>query len=568
MPHKNSNGRAMKLIGIRVRNFRSVEVEQNLRIPGRMTLVGPNNTGKTNLLRAIQVLFTGYSNAYGYTRNTDLTFDVGQAQTSITATFEGDPAFDFDSAIYENIDELHSLLGTTRTGTELALTLYFTRTNTPVYSFFPNVKKPQVNAQAAQYSRAHRSLVERLLASFSLHYVPSAKSVDQIYHELLTPFLRRKVSKVIKPHLSEIEKSLSEASDALNRELSSAHLSYLQASFSLPSQSIEKLVSGFDFMISDPQKTLVHEKGMGIQTTALLAAFRWITKQEMEEGRTVLWLLEEPESYLHPDLASNCNEILENLANDATVVKTTHSMAFVPQDPTYVSGTQLNSSNRTEIIEYKTFSEAVSAIKIALGIRFGDFYNLARYNVFVEGPSDRELFQWVLKELPEQNQRLTYIRQAEFEDFGGVKHLSGFLRATYQFIREEYPCVSVFDGDDAGEQERRTLQSYFGQKNIPFEANTHFVSVRSRFAIEGLFPDDWIKSVYEEHPSWFDSYSVDASGQLEPFKIKDSRKSDIQAKLVTLAKNEADTKWAERFSQVFSVIDSALGKLSKKLQSR
>src|SRR5690606_21200070 len=102
----------VKLTEIRVRNYRSIEGEQHLLIPGQMTLVGPNNSGKTNLLRAIQVLFTGQTNAFGYTRDTDLTFGVGKARTSITATFDGDPTIDTD--IYESIDELHALQGTTR----------------------------------------------------------------------------------------------------------------------------------------------------------------------------------------------------------------------------------------------------------------------------------------------------------------------------------------------------------------------------------------------------------------------------------------------------------------------
>lgn len=548
----------MRLTEIRVRNFRSIEAEQHFQIPGSMTLVGPNNSGKTNLLRAIQVLFTGQANSYGYARESDLTFGAGRARTSITATFDGDPGAEPD--IYDSVDELHTLQGTTRASTQLVLTLYFTEANTPVYSFFPNIKRPKAGAQAAQYSRAHIGLVSRLLSGFSLHYVPSAKSVSQIYLELLTPFLRRKVSKVIEPHLPEIGQSLKEAADALNAELKTAKLSEYEASFSLPGQSIEALVSGFDFMISDPQKTPIHEKGMGIQTTALLAAFRWITQQETAEGLQVLWLLEEPESYLHPHLASNCNSILENLAEDATVVKTTHSMAFVPQDPKYVSGTSLNTKNRTEIESYKTFTEAVSAIRTALGIKFSDFYNLAPFNILVEGPTDRELFTWMLDILPNERCPLSFVRQAEFEDFGGVKHLSGFLRATYQFIRLEHACLAVFDGDDAGEKERRDLQAYFGQNSIPFEANKHFVSVRSRFAIEGLFPDEWVKAIYEEHASWFDSYAVDASGQLEPFKVKDNRKSNMQAKLVSYAEAEEELDWAGRFINVFQVMDSALEK--------
>lgn len=407
----------MDLTEIRIRNFRSIESEQHVPIRQSMTLVGPNNSGKTNVLRAIQVLFTGYSNSYGYARSSDLTFGVGRARTSITATFDGDPSV--EPEVYESLDELHSLQGTERKGTQVSLNLYFTDTNTPVYSIFPNIKRPKGSTRAAQYSRTHIALVNNLLSGFSLHYVPSAKSVDDIYNELLNPFLRRKVSQVIRPHLPDVDKSLSDAADALNKELCDASLSDFHASFSLPSQSVEELISGFDFMISDPQETPIHEKGMGIQTTALLAAFRWITKQEMADGKKVLWLLEEPESYLHPHLASNCNAILDNLSKDSTVIKTTHAMAFVPQDPAHVSGTLLNEKGRTEVRSYKTFSEAVSEIRSSLGIRFSDFYNLDLYNVFVEGPSDREVFQWFLGLVPEAGYPWPNLRRAKFEDFGG-----------------------------------------------------------------------------------------------------------------------------------------------------
>jgi len=548
----------MQIVDIRIRNFRSIEAEQHVPIPGRMTLVGPNNSGKTNILRALQVLFTGYENTYGYTRSGDLTFGVGRARTSIIATFDGDPIE--DATTYQEVDELHKLQGTVRDGTQLTLTLYFTDTNTPVYSFFPNVKRPTAGTQSAQYSRIHKDLVIALLKSFGLHYVPSAKSVKQIYDELLTPFLRRKVAKVLEPRIIDIENSLAEAASALNKELKNAGLSEFSAGFSLPNESMERLVSGFDFMISDPQKTPIQDKGMGVQTTALLAAFRWITKQESEAGRNVIWLLEEPESYLHPNLAVNCSAILDNLAENAIVVKTTHSMAFVPQEPQFVCGTRLSEKGRTEIVRFTTFNHAVSSIRSALGIKFGEFYNLARFNVLVEGQTDRELFEWFLTKVPNSVEAWAFLRQAKFEDFGGVKHLSGFLRATYQFIRDESACVSVFDGDEAGEKERRSLQGYFGNKNIPFEANEHFVSVRASFAIEGLFPDEWIIDIHDAHPDWFETYSVDAAGQLEPFRIRDNRKSNVLNTLISRAGNEPDIEWGTRFRRVCSVLNEALGK--------
>ncbi len=557
----------MNIVEIRIKNYKSVEAEQHFPIPGKMTLVGPNNSGKTNLLKAVRILFTGYQNTYRYARETDLTFGVGRQRTSITATFDGDPTSEADQEIYKDIDELHQLLGTTRSGSQLSLNLYFTETDTPVYSFFPNEKRPKPGPQNAQFSRIHISLVNKLLGVFSLHYVPSAKSVDQIYDELLIPFLRRKVSKVMEPHIAEIEASLTEAATALNDELSAAGLTDFKASFSLPSESIEELVSGFDFIIADPQKTAIHEKGMGIQTTALLAAFRWITKQEANDGRRVMWLLEEPESYLHPHLAASCNSILENLAKDSIVLKTTHSMAFVPQDPSYVRGTSLNGGNRTEVRAFGSYIEAVGAIRHALGVKFGDYYNLAKYNVLVEGKSDREIFQWMLSKIPQTSKQWECLREARFEDFGGVKHLSGFLRATYEFVRDERACIAVFDGDEAGEKERKDLQGYLGNKNIPFQPNLHFVSVRKGFAIEGLFPDEWITDIYEEHPGWFESYSVDVDGALEPFRVKDSKKVDLQAKLMAKADGCVDLSWASKFLRVGDTLDTALGKLSKQLEN-
>lgn len=553
----------MEIKEIRVKNFRTIEHEQSVVVQDNITVVGANNSGKTNFLKAIKLLFTGFDNSYGYKKDSDLTFDAGRVRTSIIATFDGDPRIEKD--IYDDLDELHKLQGTARSNNSLSLSLYFTDTDTPVYSLFPNIKRPQDKSQAAQYSRLHIALVNKVLGKFSLHYIPSAKSVDQIYNEILVPFLIKKVSSVIEPYVPEINSTLASAAESLNDELSKSGLKHLAAGFSLPSQSIEKLISGFDFIISDPQSTPVHEKGMGIQTIVLLAAFRWITKQEVAEGKNVIWLLEEPESYLHPELSDNCSLMLDSLSEESTVIKTTHSMAFVPQDPDKIFGTYLNENGRTEIKKFESFSDAVSSIRSSLGVKFSHFYNLSSFNVMLEGPSDKEIFSWFIKRTPAEYGFFPFLSKAFLEDFGGVKHLGGFLRATYQFIRKECPCVAIFDGDAAGVKERSDLQNFFGRNGIAFEPNKHFVSIRSGFAVEGLFPDDWIIDIYEDHSAWFQDYSVDVSGNLEPFRIKDDKKSNVQKILMDRAEAQENSGWASKFNEVCSAIDKALEKQSKSL---
>ncbi|MCP5768017.1 hypothetical protein NL347_27710, partial [Klebsiella pneumoniae] len=88
------------------------------------------------------------------------------------------------------------------------------------------------------------------------------------------------------------------------------------------------------------------------------------------------------------------------------------------------------------------------------------------------------------------------------------------------------PVISIFDGDEAGVKERTRLQSYFGKKQVRFESNKDYISVRSGFAIEGLFPDDFISDAMETHPSWFiGGKSVDADDVIEPFKVQDNKKT-------------------------------------------
>lgn len=556
----------MKIRDIRIRNFRSIEAEQHIQINDQqLTIVGPNNSGKTNILRAIQMFFTGSQNIYNYNINCDLTFEAKRSRTSISISFEGDPKE--NKEIYDDIDELYRLQNRTRDTNILPLTVYFTETNTPVYNFFPNIKRPQDRTLAAQFSRIHIDLVKTLLEKFSLHYVPSAKSVKQIYLDLILPLVKQEVAIAIKPHFASIDSKLKTISEALNKELHTANLSNYHVKFSVP-DPLESLLLDFNFTISDPTETSIYEKGMGIQTTALLAAFRWITQKEKSRGKEVIWLLEEPESYLHPHLASNCNILLGNLGSDATVIKTTHSLTFVPQHPNQILGTKLNNKNYTEFETYKTFTEAIKLIRSSLGIKFSDFYNLAERNIFVEGPSDRAIFLKVLDKLDPNFYPYRLLRSAKFEDFGGVKHLGGFLRATWEFIYKERACVTVFDSDQAGDKERKSLQSFFGEKKIPFQMDTDFIMLKSGFPIEGLFPDEWIKEIYNSNPSWFSDFALDIEGKVQPFTIADTKKSNFHNQLFTKIDNTINLDWANLFIKTFEKLECALEKSSSRISEK
>lgn len=547
----------MKLESLKIRNFRTISSEQSIDLSNGLTIVGPNSSGKTNILKAIEMLFTGYENRLNYDLKTDLTFGITSGQTSFIATFSGD-IDGLDKEFFDNYKELNEMLEEPKdVNNKFSLYLSFaSKSGKPIYKFFAGEKIKKENAAA--FSRKQITAVNDLLDSFVCHYVPSSKSINDLYTSLLLPFIKRSVSIVLEDKLTEINNKLSDISNHLNEQLAIADLSHIASSFSLPNNSMEVLLNHFEFNLSDPNQTAIERKGMGIQATAMLASFLWITKEEGKLDKNTIWLIEEPESYLHPELADACHKMLEKIRSEALVVTTTHSLGFVSQDPKRIAGTTVDSNN-TKVISYPTYLEATASIRRALGVRFSDYYNLGLLNIFVEGKSDREVFQYVLKKLPKEEYSLEYLRKADFLDFTGVSGMEGFMKATYEFIYHERPVVTVLDGDSAGDKTRRVLQNYLGNKGIPFQSNSDFISLYSGFALEGLFPHEWIKEAYEEHSDWFSEYSVDVGGSLQPFTLKtDKNKEQLRKYLIRKVEESNNFEWVEKFLNVFNVINQCL----------
>lgn len=561
----------MKLSGIRIRNYRTIASEQMVDLSRGMTLVGPNNAGKTNILTAIKMLFTGYDNLHSYSREHDLTFGERSGQTSLVGIFSGD-RYGKDKAIYDLLAELKGMLqaeGAAEHGNDNEIQLYltFTTTSNPSYRFFPNSKRPTDASGKSAFSRKERDLVQRLLSSFVCHYVPSNKSFENIYQELLTPFIKKHVSKSLENKVKEIENSLASTASSLTSALKECGLPDISVRFDMPNKALTDLLSGFEFKLRDPNETSVFKKGVGIQSTAILSSFDWITQQEVDSGLEVIWLIEEPEAFLHPTLNTVCKRLLARLQSRSLVVITTHSLSFVPQNPALTAGVTRSEGNKSLISKYKTYRESTEAIRKSIGVKFSDFFNFGQLNVLLEGQSDREYLEWILKILDPADYPLAHLRSTEchYLDYGGVTHLAGFLRATWEFIRDETCVVSVFDGDPAGEKERKNLQHYFGQKDIPFQPNDDFISVRKGFPIEALFPDEWISACKEAHPNWFSDFSVDVSGELEAFELKDGSKKSFATFAKDLANKETDLAWARRWIDVCTALDKALANKKTRL---
>lgn len=550
----------MRLSGVRSKNFRTVGAqEQALDLSRTLTIIGPNNSGKTNLLQAVQMLFTGHENVHGYTVSQDSPQGRG-ARTSIVGYFEGDDS-GADSGFYYELDRLYAMFELERPGSAVALYLTFSESGNPAYSFFPNQKRPKDRSVQASISKLQKQLVIDLLGEFHCHFIPSEKSMRELVDDVLTPFIRAVVVDVLTPQIKAIQNELDDVSANITSALVKSGVDGLSASFGFQGGSIENVLSGFDFYLSDPYKTPLSRKGQGTQSLAFMAALHWVTDREKALGKKSVWLIEEPESFLHPKLSHNATSLLNELGQSSTVVMTSHSMAFIPHDPKRVVGIHLDADGCTTVDTFTSHEKATSALRKGLGLRFADYFSLGTSTVLTEGQSDSQYLRWFLDLSREwEGCEWPRLREATLSDRGGASELAGFLRANYEILRKEQPTVSLFDADDAGVKAVSGLNSYFGNVGVPFNPNREYVYGRAGFAIEGLFPDEWVNDIHDANPNQFIEYQVDASDKLVKFRIKDNAKSSVGNSLKARAEAEpdGDRDWATTWLAVCSRLDEAL----------
>lgn len=554
----------IKLNEVRISNFRSIRDEQVLLIGDESTLIGPNNAGKTNALRAISILFGGYENQYGYDREMDIPFDRQSKKTSVIGQFE---LSDDENWFWDSLGRLHDLQGTTREGNQITLYLYFTETNTPVYSFFANVKRPQ--DKKADYSRILRSLVSEFLAKFQVIYIPSEKSINDLYKNLLSPRVSSKAAAILSGAMDDLTSELGSINKSINDTLKNSNIDGAKVQIEVPGGSLENIIGQFSLAVTDEVKTSYVSKGRGLQAAIFYASLHWIDERIKEDGQQPVWLIEEPESYMHPELANNSKDMVRKLAQKSISVVSTHSMQFMPRTTVGIHAFSI-SSGSTVIDRFVKFEDACNSLKRSLGIRFSDYYGLANQNVFVEGKWDVYVIQECVAKVEElTGKSLPLLRDSLILEKEGTTGLAGFIKAVYEHIRKEVAAVTVFDGDPAGVKARRELQGFFSGRG-EFVANRDFVSVRAGYEIEGVFPDQWIVECHDEHEGWFEGWSVDAAGLVEPFSIKDRNKENYAKYMCERLQmlnvgDEIPDQLQERFFNLFAVIDDALASQKIKL---
>lgn len=277
----------------------------------------------------------------------------------------------------------------------------------------------------------------------------------------------------------------------------------------------------------DSKPIPMSHKGTGYRRLFMVARFRYLA--EKNKGNNVIFLIEEPETYLHPSAQEDLLKAFRDLSYDNQIIITTHSPIFA--GATDYNALLLCKKEGQSVYEYATEETKqgfIQNIISELGIK--PSYNLRDYHekiVFVEGINDAKFYDIVCRKILDKSLKGEKILVLPF---GGGEDIESFLNIDY-FDKSGRELYLIIDSDKhLGNEEKQKQRAEIFKKKP--KSNSYVIF---RSCIENYY-----------HPRAFERVYKLPDNTFEHIKPEDNARSYIKS--VVAVKGLKNIKEKNNFS--------------------
>lgn len=393
---------------IKIANFRSFKEKDNILKELNMinVMVGKNNAGKTNVLRAIYLFFNPVSYDALTDRNMIKQITGGATKDpKIQIDFEDDEIINGEVCKYTIICDLNE------------------------ESNFYSVHKPAVNIED-KFSNSSK-IEKYLVKKFKCVYISTtdediSSQSEKLVNDMILQYFKKQSNK-IKTTIEEFEEKYVALIETLKENISDIEAD-LRGQFEIlseidlnikPKLEIDSkkkitdfLLENINLQLDDSYAQEVSNKGAGIQRTSLILLSLFLLNEIFRRQNKII-LLDEPEAFLYPLLIKKIKDILEdkvNKSNSFQLFLTSHSREFLREinnakycfiniSQNIEERTYARSKNNTDINKYSVLNQFDSKTKYEVLKNYGLLDEIDDYeNVIIcEGPTDKNYLIEILK---------------------------------------------------------------------------------------------------------------------------------------------------------------------------
>jgi putative ATP-dependent endonuclease of the OLD family len=565
----------MKLHAISVSQYRSISSAKRIRLGRSTVLIGPNNEGKSNILRGLVLAMTIL------TRGRQRLLLSGQ-RTRTTYNVRG---YDWEKDYPINLQKKNPN-GETEIILEFALEdkeyeEFSQEVNSKITGNLPirigiggngvSVTYHKKGKGSATLSKKSAKIADFVSSRIEFEHIPAVRTAqsaqnivsDLVSRELLVLEANPDYKKALQK-IAELQKPILETlSGSIYQTLKKFLPQVKKVKIELPqSERMQAFRRGTEISVDDGTMTPLQYKGDGVQSLAALGIIRHASDKSAE-GKKFVIAIEEPESHLHPNAIHELKEVIDKLSEKHQIIITSHNPLFVDRRAI---------SNNVIVNERKAKpAKNVEEIRKILGVRASDNLRNAEMVLVVEGEDDIISLKSIIQEHSEYLNEAIENGSLAFDSLNGGTNLSYKL----SLLRDAICLYHVFiDDDRCGRESYNKAKACGlledGQINLAKARGRNESEIEDLFAvgiyktpIENKYHISFSIPQFRGKKKWSDRVKdvFDAHGKpWDDFIEKDIKY--IVAKQISLNPGEAIN------AQDKLIIESLIGALEKRLKEK
>lgn len=470
LEQENQRPRLQKLI---IRNFRAIgQNPVEIELDDIVVLVGPNNAGKSSILRAYEVVMSEGS------KKCELTFD--DFPNGIICS-ENLPEIILHTVVYDNLPGEKWIDRTTgenvvkerwkwetvgkpkRSGWNAEIQDWDETAVPWGAANVANSRRPLPHKVDA-FSNPEEQATEiiKLLSTIITNRVKSLTVKTDEEQEELTEFgkLLEQVKEIQNKIIEESKEEIERAEEGISDLVKEIFPNYKIKFDARPEDDLEKSINLFKAgskLLMGPEsgyQSTIDRQGSGARRTLLWAALRYIKETSTTNERPNVLLLDEPELCLHPSAVREACRVLYELPTESNwqVMVTTHSPAFVDfsKDNTTIvrverdlsgeiKGTTLFRPQRAQLDDN---DRRLLKLLNLCDPYVAEFF-FGGHSIIVEGDTEYTAFKYIIANNPEQFKDVHIIKARGKATIVSLVKILNHFGTSYSILHDsDYPTLA------------------------------------------------------------------------------------------------------------------------------
>ena len=559
----------MELTYVSISFYRSITNAYKMDLSNLTVLIGKNNEGKSNVLKAIDLGMNILINSQKLQRRKVLPKNLYDWHEDFPLSLQNSKKLknkktsirmDFQLSESETI-ELNNIIHSNINGV-ISIFIEINESNTLSISI------PKRGKNASALSGKLNLISKFICERFNLIYIPAIRSESDAF-DVISDLVYSELSSIDDQHYKEslqyIEKKQQERLGLLAQKVKVPLEKFLPQikSINLYMTDRYKNISNVEqknlnIDMDDGVLTSLSNKGDGVKSLFTIAILSQLSN---EHDRLIL--IDEPENHLHPDAVRYICTVLNKLALENQVLISTHSPIFVNRN--CISSNWIVDAGQT------TRANRIDDIRKTLGVICSDNLMYSDYVIVVEGPTDRTVLNLVLQEHELINKCINN-KIVTVRSIGGINNLKSEI-----YTLQRYCCnfLILLDYDAAGKNAANDVKHTL---SVPQDKIRFFMrTTTGEFELEDmyipdLYKDYLLKNGFDITNPKFKNSSLKWSKRLESIgctngmvlssEVEDKFKQEIASMIGMPVKNYVTEQAYELLEAICKKIEQDLMEMS------